>query len=66
MCLKQIVVAIRGALLHGMDDVLLRKDRALSIAAGTWSKAVAHIADVDQAALEEVVRDDEIPGGADG
>ena len=61
--LDQFVAAASDALLDGFHDRPFLKHGALAVTLGLGLQALADLANVDEATFEEVVVDDQVPGG---
>lgn len=61
--LYQLIAVLRHALLDGLENSALLEHGALAVTLGLGSQALADGRDVDEASFEQVVVDDDLPGG---
>lgn len=65
-CLQQIVGATGNTDLYGFEYVLLREDGTLAVAHSLRLEVLTDGANVHQAFLEKLMRNDEVPRGTHG
>jgi len=64
--LQEVIRTAGDAHLDGLEDVVLGEDGSLAVADGARLQVFADAANIDQATLEQLMRDDEIPGRTRG